>query len=208
MIAMNSVSRDGLSKHPFQSIEDELRIVFAAWQSGGTFDGPLEKKAIETICKAMEAIAAYIFSKWGFRNCEEEAREVAQEWFARMWKTGLTRYDSDRLLCIYAYTVFVRVCFSHGRKERRRGTCLDFELADESEGPDQIAMAEEVRSDIDEAMKSLTPNSRGALRRLYWGDESSGSQETVHGRAFRGRALLRARLAKHANGNVKGRVVP
>lgn len=216
MIAMNTGSRDGVAKHPLRSLETELQNVVAAWRSGRGFSDRLERDALAEVCKRMEAIAAGIFSKWHFRNSEDDARDVVQEWIARMWNKGLKSYDSDQLMSIYAYTIFLRICYSWGREEGRRMKCLEIELPDGSEASDEIAMANEVRNDIEEAMKLLTPKCRDALRRLYWGERTwedtsvpdATMQKRTHGRAARGRSRLRPLLAKHAKGNIEGRVVP
>jgi RNA polymerase sigma factor (sigma-70 family) len=211
MIDMNTGSRDGVVKQPFRPIETQLQTVVGTWRSGSGFNDQSEQEALADIYNRMERIAASMFSKWRFRNSEDDARDVVQEWFVRMWRKGLKAYDCERLMCNYAYTVFRRICYSRGREEGRRMRCLEVDLPSESESSDEMAMANEVRNDNEAAMKLLTPKCRDALRRLYWGEQTredtsesdATMQKKIHGRAARGRSRLRPLLAKHAKDNTQ-----
>ena len=145
----------------------------------------------------------------------DDAAEAAQEAFLAAWQ-GLKFFRGDASFSTWLYRLASNACVDHLRKEQRRqaasGPSLDDEetyldVADDAPSPQALAERKELREQIEEGLRSLTPEHREVLilRELHQLSYEEISKTlgldggTVKSRISRGRRQLRNFLLRTGN---------
>ena len=151
------------------------------------------------------------------RMCKnpDDAAEAAQEAFLAAWQ-GLKFFRGEASFSTWLYRLASNACVDLLRKEQRRtaaaGPSLNDEetymdVADSSPGPQELAERTELREQIEEGLRSLTPEHREVLilRELHQLSYEEIAQTlqldsgTVKSRISRGRKSLRNFLLQSGN---------
>ena len=145
----------------------------------------------------------------------EDAQEAAQEAFLAAWQ-GLPSFRGDASFSTWLYRLASNACVDLMRREGRHSNAAGPSLNDEETGldvpdtapsPQESAERKELREQIEEGLRSLSPEHRQVLilreiHQLSY-EEIAQSLEldlgTVKSRISRGRKQLRAYLIKHGN---------
>lgn len=151
------------------------------------------------------------------RMCKnpDDAAEAAQDAFLAAWQ-GLKFFRGEASFSTWLYRLASNACVDLLRKEQRRaaaaGPSLNDEetyidVADDTPGPQELAERSELREQIEEGLRSLTPEHREVLilRELHQlsYDEIAETLDldsgTVKSRISRGRKSLRNFLLQSGN---------
>jgi RNA polymerase sigma-70 factor (ECF subfamily) len=100
-----------------------------------------------------------------FTGDEEEARDLAQEIFVRLYRT-LDRYDPQRSFRVWIYSLARNLCIDHYRRRRRDRNAVRSpgeEIASPGEAPDQRLLRRERRESLLRALDTLGSASREAI---------------------------------------------
>ena len=145
----------------------------------------------------------------------EDAREAAQEAFLAAWQ-GLPFFRGDASFSTWLYRLTSNACMDLLRREQRRTSAAGPSLDDEEvnidvpspmESPQEAAEHRELRAQIEEGLRALTPEHRQVLllRELHQlsYDEIADTLDldvgTVKSRISRGRKQLRKFLLESGN---------
>ena len=151
------------------------------------------------------------------RMCKnpEDAAEAAQEAFLAAWQ-GLKFFRGEASFSTWLYRLASNACVDHLRREQRHrgaaGPSLDDEavyldVADNAPSPHAIAESNELKQQIEEGLRALSPEHREVLvlREIHQLSYDEIAQTlsldsgTVKSRISRGRKQLRNFLLKSGN---------
>ena len=129
-----------------------------------------------------------------------EAEDACQETFVRMY-TKLHTYQPDRKLSSWVLSIASHYCIDRLRRRRGQWLSLDEEpvaaaLPSHQRGPEEVAVREELRGEVQHLVDALAPSYRVPLILRYWYDLSYAEIADVMGltvQAVKSR-LHRARL--------------
>jgi RNA polymerase sigma-70 factor (ECF subfamily) len=129
-----------------------------------------------------------------------EAEDACQETFVRIY-TKLHTYQPDRKLSSWVLSIASHYCIDRLRRRRGQWLSLDEEpvaatLPSHQRGPEEVAMREELRGEVQHLVDALAPSYRVPLILRYWYDLSYAEIADVMGltvQAVKSR-LHRARL--------------
>lgn len=149
---------------------------------------------------------------------KEDALDVSQEVFLRVWR-ALPEYKADSKFTTWLYRIVVNLCTDHRRKMSRLSALsltLDddagdaetqFDVPDESKGPETVFEQTELSESLRQAVKQLKPEWKEAfvLRELAdmsyseIADALGVEEGTVKSRLFRARRQLQEILREGGN---------
>ena len=116
----------------------------------------------------VEKHQAFVISlSYRFVGNRNDAQDIAQETFLRLWK-NLARYRAEVKLTTWLYKIVTNLCLDflkskHGRQVRNKDALHhDFAIADPT-GADQGLMNEELRVAILKLTEELTPKQKAVL---------------------------------------------
>ena len=92
----------------------------------------------------------------------EEAEDVCQEVFLRLWKQAPKWQSGKALLATWLYRVMLNACHDRLRK-RRPMVELDFEMASDTAGPERVQLWTQREQLLQQALAELPPRQRQAL---------------------------------------------
>jgi len=168
-----------------------------------------------------EAALARLMDRWQgpvlsyvcrFLGCPpEEARDVAQEVFLRVWAHA-GRWKPNARFSTWLFTIVSNLCRNQLRSERRRPQMVELAaesqalLAPENQGPHSLAEAGETAARIQAALAELPENQRAALllkrveglRYREIATVLEVSESAVESLLVRARRSLRKKLKKSA----------
>jgi RNA polymerase sigma-70 factor (ECF subfamily) len=148
---------------------------------------------------------------------EEDALDVAQEVFIRAYQ-HLDRFDSRSSLRTWLFKIAHNLCIDRARRAKRAPLQLsvsaglqgesDWELLDQTEGPEDLVINQELRDIVEEAISSMSEKLREVL--LLHEEQEMAYEEisqaikvpvgTVKSRLFLARAHLKRAIANYQNG--------
>jgi RNA polymerase sigma-70 factor (ECF subfamily) len=148
---------------------------------------------------------------------EEDALDVAQEVFIRAYQ-HLDRFDSRSSLRTWLFKIAHNLCIDRARRAKRTPVQLsvsaglqgeaDWELLDQTEGPEDLVINQELRDIVEEAIASMSDKHREVL--LLHEEQEMAYEEisqaikvpvgTVKSRLFVARAHLKRAIANYQNG--------
>jgi len=148
---------------------------------------------------------------------EEDALDVAQEVFIRAYQ-HLDRFDSRSSLRTWLFKIAHNLCIDRARRAKRTPLQLsvsaglqgesDWELLDQTEGPEDLVINQELRDIVEEAIASMSDKLREVL--LLHEEQEMAYEEisqaikvpvgTVKSRLFLARAHLKRAIANYQNG--------
>lgn len=143
-----------------------------------------------------------------FLGSPRDAEDVAQEVFLRAFR-GIGAFKGEAKLSTWLFRITMNLCTDAVRRRKRRhrdAARLEAmpDVADELPDPQEEAIASEQREAVRCALESLDSRYRGVLVLAYYQRLSCNQiaavlgvpRKTVDTRLYRGRRLLRARLAR------------
>ena len=142
-------------------MQDDNLIRRAAAQDAAAFEQLmlLHQKPVYNICYRMAGNA-------------EDALDLSQEVFLKLWRT-LTQYQFDAAFSTWLYRLTQNVCIDFLRKQKRQptvpleteqdGETLELPLPDSAPGPEELALHDEKRRVLAEAMQALPEEQREIL---------------------------------------------
>ncbi|MEN8149364.1 MAG: sigma-70 family RNA polymerase sigma factor [Planctomycetota bacterium] len=149
---------------------------------------------------------------WKILGNEDDARDVAQEAFIRVYRR-LDRFDTSRRFYTWIYRIAYNLSVDRMRQRSRAGRSpLSADFVDPSDGPDAGVLGDELRREVREVLEELPPRYRALLiLRDVEGksgkdisDLSGVGHATVRWRIHRARKLFRQawerRLARGSGG--------
>ncbi len=148
---------------------------------------------------------------------EEDALDVAQEVFIRAYQ-HLDRFDSRSSLRTWLFKIAHNLCIDRARRAKRTPLQLsvsagvqgesDWDLLDQTEGPEDLVINQELRDIVEEAIASMSDKLREVL--LLHEEQEMAYEEisqaikvpvgTVKSRLFLARAHLKRAIANYQNG--------
>lgn len=113
--------------------------------------------------KLMEQYQTYVFSvAFRFLCNEEDARDIVQETFLRIWK-HISKYNFQQKFTTWLYTITSRLCFDKIRHKKRQRNLKRIHKAEQMEiGPDveKALQNREIADRITDFAEKLTPKQR------------------------------------------------
>ena len=142
---------------------------------------------------------------------EEDAHDLAQETFARVFRSSKT-FRTGQRFSTWLYTIAANLARNHFRwRTRHRTVSLDAgpeapgqAMPAQNPGPAEAMLAEERRQAVRAAIRGLPDDLREAIVLCEWDDRSitetaailGASPKAVESRLYRGRKMLRERLKR------------
>jgi len=105
----------------------------------------------------------------------EEAENTSQETFLRVYK-NINKYDAKRPFSTWLLSIAAHLCIDQLRKRRMAIISMDttpeLDLPDGSPGPETVLYRKEAQQQVQDILKTLTPQDRAAVVMYYWYDFS------------------------------------
>lgn len=100
---------------------------------------------------------------WRLTGSPEDAEELAQETFLRLWQRAASYRPGKARLTTWLHRVAHNLAVDELRRRRPQGSVADDEAVDDSADPEAGALAAETRRRLDAAIRALPASQRSAL---------------------------------------------